>query len=106
MNNRKRLLIRDIVYCKPGKVRPMVEKFLEVAKLYEELGLGRIRVLSDVSAERYWTAVSEIEVESLEAYLAMEKDPKAAQKLQEIMNKTGAPCWPPDPPSNGPCRIR
>jgi multiple sugar transport system substrate-binding protein len=29
-----------------------------------------------------------------------------AAKLQEIMNKSGAPCWPPDPPSNGPCRIR
>jgi hypothetical protein len=40
MDNKNRLLIRDIVYCKPGKVRPMVEKFLEVAKLYEELGLA------------------------------------------------------------------
>jgi multiple sugar transport system substrate-binding protein len=29
-----------------------------------------------------------------------------AAKLQEIMNKSGAPCWPPDPPSRGPCRIR
>jgi len=23
------LLIREIMYCKPGKVRPMVEKFLQ-----------------------------------------------------------------------------
>ena len=28
-------------------------------------------------------------------------------KLQEIMNKTGAPCWAPDPPSGRrPCRVR
>jgi hypothetical protein len=81
----KRLLIRDIAFCKPGKVRPIVEKFLEVARLYEQLGLGRIRVLTDVSAERYWTAVSEIEVESLEAYLAMENDPRAAPRMEEIM---------------------
>ena len=27
-------------------------------------------------------------------------------QLQEIMNKTGAPCWSPDPPSNGACRVR
>jgi multiple sugar transport system substrate-binding protein len=30
-----------------------------------------------------------------------------AVQLQEIMNKTGAPCWAPDPPSRGrPCRVR
>lgn len=27
-------------------------------------------------------------------------------KLQAIMDKTGAPCWRPDPASNGPCRVR
>jgi hypothetical protein len=84
-DNDKRLLIRDIVHCKPGKVRPMAEKFLAVARLYEQLGMGSIRVLTDVSAERYWTVVSEIEVESLEAYRAMEKDPRAARKMEQIM---------------------
>jgi multiple sugar transport system substrate-binding protein len=29
-----------------------------------------------------------------------------AAKLQEIMNKTGAPCWRPDPPSQGACQVR
>jgi multiple sugar transport system substrate-binding protein len=29
-----------------------------------------------------------------------------AAQLQEIMNKSAAPCWKPDPPSNGPCRVR
>jgi multiple sugar transport system substrate-binding protein len=28
------------------------------------------------------------------------------RQLQEIMNKTGAPCWAPDPKSRGPCRVR
>ena len=28
-----------------------------------------------------------------------------AAKLQAIMEKTGAPCWRPDPPSNGACRV-
>jgi len=27
-------------------------------------------------------------------------------KLQAIMDKTGAPCWRPDPPSQGACRVR
>lgn len=26
--------------------------------------------------------------------------------LQAIMTKTGAPCWKPDPPSNGPCQVK
>ena len=30
------LLIREIMYCKSGKVRPMVEKFLAMAKLNEK----------------------------------------------------------------------
>jgi hypothetical protein len=30
-------LIRDIMYCKPGKVRPMVEKFTAMAKLSDKL---------------------------------------------------------------------
>ena len=29
------LLVRDIMYCKPGKVRPMVEKFLALSKVAE-----------------------------------------------------------------------
>lgn len=26
-------------------------------------------------------------------------------KLQTLMNETGAPCWAPDPPSDGPCQV-
>lgn len=29
-----------------------------------------------------------------------------AGQLQAIMNKTGAPCWRPDPPSNGACQVK
>ena len=65
------LLIRDLMYCKPGKVRPMVDKFLAMAKLSEKKGMGKMRITTDVSAERYWTVVSEMEVPSLEAFMAM-----------------------------------
>ena len=33
------LLIRDLMYCKPGKVRPMVEKFVAMSKLSEKKGM-------------------------------------------------------------------
>jgi hypothetical protein len=65
------LLVREVMYCKPGKVRPMVEKFLAMSKLNEKKGWGKIRVMTDVSAERYWTLVAEMEVPSMEAFMTM-----------------------------------
>ncbi len=79
------LLIRDIMYCRPGKVRPMVEKFLAMAKLGEKRGMGKMPVLTDVSAERYWTVVSEMEVPSLEAFMAMGQSSEEMKELEEIM---------------------
>jgi hypothetical protein len=65
------LLIREIMYCKPGKVRPMVEKFVAMAKLNEKAGMGKMRVMTDFCAERYWTIVSEFEVPSMDAFEKM-----------------------------------
>jgi hypothetical protein len=65
------LLMRDIMYCKPGKVRPLVEKFLAMSKLGVKGGMPPMRIMTDVSAERYWTVVSEMEVPSLEAFEKM-----------------------------------
>jgi hypothetical protein len=60
-------LVRDIMYCKPGKARAMVDKFVALSSISHRLGMGPMRVLTDVSAERYWTVVSEMEVPSLDA---------------------------------------
>jgi len=79
------LLIRDIMYCKPGKVRPMIDKFKEIAKLAEKMGMGKMRVLTDLSAERFWTIVSEFEVPSLEAFMSMGQDTAEMKKFEEIM---------------------
>jgi hypothetical protein len=65
------MLVREIMYCKPGKVRPMVEKFVAMSALMEKAGQGKMRVLTDFVAERYWTIVSEFEVESLDAFEKM-----------------------------------
>src|ERR1041384_7512056 len=65
------LLIREVMYCKPGKVRPMVEKFLAMSKLMEKSGMGAMRVMTDFCAERYWTVVSEFEVASMQAFEQM-----------------------------------
>jgi hypothetical protein len=79
------LLIREVMYCKPGKVRPLVEKFLAMAKLGEQKGWGKMRVMTDFSAERYWTLVAEMEVPSLEAFMAMGQGEEDAKEFEEIM---------------------
>ena len=65
------LLVREIMYCKPGKVRPMVEKFLAMNKLSAKVGMPTMRVMTDFSAERYWTVVAELEVASMDEFERM-----------------------------------
>jgi hypothetical protein len=83
------LLIREIMYCKPGKVRPMVEKFLAMAKLTEKLGQGKMRVMTDFCAERYWTIVSEFEVPSMQAFEQMMQGegqtPESMKEFEALM---------------------
>jgi hypothetical protein len=71
-------LVRDIMYCKPGKARAMVEKFLALAKLSQKMGFGSMRVMTDVSAERYWTVVAEREISNLD------EDAERSRKSMEI----------------------
>ena len=42
-----------------------------------------------------------IDGEDIETVLVEE-----AEKLQTLLNETGAPCWPPDPPSKGACQVK
>ena len=80
------LLVREIMYCKPGKVRPMVEKFLAMSKLGEKSGMPAMRIMTDVSAERYWTIVAEMEVESLEKFMNMgDMPPEDAKEMEKLM---------------------
>ncbi len=72
-------LIREIFYCKPGQVRPLVEKFKAMSALSEKLGMPRMKLMTDVSAERYWTLVGEMEVPSLEAFEKMMANPAGSE---------------------------
>ena len=82
-------LIREIMYCKPGKVRPMVEKFLAMSKLGEKLGMPGMRIMTDFSGEQYWTIVAEMEVESLQSFEQMMSSPQGSaedmKQMEELM---------------------
>jgi hypothetical protein len=85
------LRIREIMYCKPGKVRPLVEKFIAMSKLMEKSGQTGMRIMTDFAGERYWTIVSEFEVENMSAFEKMmsgEDDSMSKEdlaKMEEIM---------------------
>lgn len=82
-------LIREIMYCKPGKVRPMVEKFLAMSKLSPKVGMPPMRVMTDFCAERYWTIVAEMEVSDLQALERMTSQPQGSaedmKQMEELM---------------------
>jgi hypothetical protein len=80
-------LIRDIFHCKPGKVRAMVDKFKKMNELGKGSGMPQMRILTDFSAERYWTIVSEMEVADLKAYEDMMSSQPNAQLTAEDMTK-------------------
>jgi hypothetical protein len=82
-------LIREVMYCKPGKVRPMVEKFVAMSKLSEKVGMPRMRVMTDFCAEQYWTIVSEMEVPSLQEFeqmmSSMQGSAEDMKQFEELM---------------------
>ena len=82
-------LIREVMYCKPGKVRPMVEKFLAMSKLGEKAGMPPMRIMTDFSAEQYWTVVAEMEVPSVQAFEEMMSKPQGPpdvlKKIEDTM---------------------
>ena len=84
------LLIREVFHCKPGKVRPLVEKFLTMSKLNEKMGLGKMKVMTDFSGENYWTLVSEWEVASMKDFEEMmqmqPEDPEIMKEFEKIMD--------------------
>ena len=65
------LLVREVFHCKPGKVRPLVEKFQAMSKLGEKSGMPPMRVMTDLAGEKYWTLVAEMEVPSLQSFEEM-----------------------------------
>ena len=82
-------LVREVFHCKPGKVRPLVEKFTSMNTLSAKFGFPRMRLLTDAVGARYWTRVAEMEVESLRAYEEMMDNPQGSpedmKQFEELM---------------------
>ena len=78
-------VIREVLTCKPGKVRPMVEKFRAISAVLKDMGEEPMRVLTDVTGEPFWTIVAEAKVEAIDDFFAAEHKLMANEALREAM---------------------
>lgn len=78
-------VIREVLNCKPGKVRQMVEKFRSISTALTEMGQEPLRVLTDVTGEPYWTIVAEARVEKIDDFFAMEQNLMTNETVRKAM---------------------
>ena len=78
-------VIREVVHCKPGKVREMIEKFKAISSALSELGHEPLRLLTDVSGGPFWTIVAETQVDAVEQFFDMEQKVMADERLRKGM---------------------
>lgn len=78
-------VIREVLNCKPGKVRQMVEKFTQISMVLKDMGQEPMRILTDVTGEPYWTVIAEARVEKIDDFFAMEQRLANNETLRKAM---------------------
>ena len=78
-------VIREVLNCKPGKVRQMLEKFRSISAVMKETGREPMRLLTDVAGEPYWTIIAEAKVEKIDDFFAMEHTLMSNDTLRKAM---------------------
>ena len=78
-------VIREVLNCKPGKVRQMVEKFTQISMVLKDMGHEPMRILTDVTGEPYWTVIAEAKVEKIDDFFAMEHTLMTNDTLKKTM---------------------
>lgn len=78
-------VIREVLNCKPGKVRQMVEKFRQISMVLEQMGHEPMRLLTDVTGGPFWTLVAEAKVEKIDDFFAIERSLMTNETLRTTM---------------------
>jgi hypothetical protein len=78
-------VIREVLNCKPGKVRPMVEKFRLLSSALVDMGEQPLSVLTDVTGEPFWTVVVEAHVKTIDHFFALEQRLMANEAVVKTM---------------------
>jgi hypothetical protein len=78
-------VIREVLHCKPGKVRQMVDKFRQISTVMKEMGYEPLSLLTDVTGEPFWTLIAEAKVEKIDDFFAVEQQLMANETLRKTM---------------------
>ena len=78
-------VIREVLHCKPGKVRQMADKFRVLSATIKDMGHEPLRLLTDVTGEPFWTVVAEATVEKIEDFFAVEQELTANETIRKTM---------------------
>ena len=78
-------VIREVLHCKPGKVRQMADKFRAISHALQEMGHEPMRLLTDVSGEPFWTIVAEAKVEKIDDFFAVEQKLTQRQMFARVL---------------------
>jgi hypothetical protein len=78
-------VIREVLNCKPGKVRQMVDKFKQISLALKEMGHQPMRLLTDATGEPFWTLVAETHVEKIDDFFVIEQTLMANATLRKAM---------------------
>ena len=78
-------VIREVLHCKPGKVRQMAEKLKAISHAIKEMGHEPMRLLTDVTGEPFWTIVAEAQVQKIDDFFAVEQTLTANESVRKVM---------------------
>lgn len=78
-------IIREVVQCRPGKVRQLIEKFRVLSTALKEMGGRPFRLMTDVTGEPFWTLVAETEVEKIDDFFAFEQRLRQHEGVRKAM---------------------
>jgi hypothetical protein len=78
-------IIRDVLNCKPGKVRPLIDRFRVLSAALQETGRPPLRLLTDVSGESFWTLVAEVSVETVDEFFVVEQKLMGNESVRSAM---------------------
>ena len=78
-------VVREILNCKPGKVRPMLESFEAISAALREMGRPPLRLMTDVTGEPFWTLVVEATVDTVDEFFEMERTLMSNASIQKRM---------------------
>jgi hypothetical protein len=78
-------IIREVVQCRPGKVRTLLERFKAISTVLQDMDQAPLRLLTDVSGGPFWTLVAEATVEKIEDFFTIEHQLMTNDSLRKTM---------------------